>query len=98
MKGTTYRAPDGVTWNVAVQVPGSSNALVVFGYPGDPHRNRYNWFLANGPDARNVTGHLQVRTVLNALDEPALARLFRRSMPIRPAGTGPRGSRPLTQD
>ena len=63
--------------------------MVVFRYPGSSHMDRYAWFLANGPEARNVTAHLPARTVMDALDDRALARLFRRSMPIRAAGWGP---------
>ena len=29
----TYTAPDGTTWGVTVQSPGSSNAMVVFRHP-----------------------------------------------------------------
>lgn len=86
----TFRDADGVNWNVAVQVPGASNAMVVFRFPGSSHLDRYAWFLANGPEARNVTARLPAKTVADALDDGTLARLFRRSMPIRPAGWGPR--------
>jgi hypothetical protein len=80
---------DGTSWDVAVQLPGASNAMVVFHYPGSSHLDRYAWFLSNGPEARNVTAHLPARAVTDALDEPTLKRLFRRSMPIRPTGSGP---------
>ena len=29
----TYTSPDGTTWGVSVQSPGSSNAMVVFRHP-----------------------------------------------------------------
>ena len=29
----TYTAPDGVTWKVIVQAPGSSNAMILFRHP-----------------------------------------------------------------
>ena len=84
-----FRSADGTSWNVAVQLPGASNAMVVFRYPGSSHLDRYAWFLANGPEARNVTARLPAGTVMDALDDATLGRLFRRSMPIRPAGWGP---------
>jgi hypothetical protein len=29
----TYTAPDGTTWKVMVQAPGSSNAMILFRHP-----------------------------------------------------------------
>jgi hypothetical protein len=86
----TFTSGDGTSWDVAVQLPGASNAMVVFRYPGSSHLDRYAWFLSHGPEARNVTARLPASTVMDALDDPTLRRLFRRSMPIRPAGWGPR--------
>ena len=89
-KKRIFQSADGTSWDVAVQLPGASNAMVVFRYPGSSHLDRYAWYLTNGPEARNVTARLPASTVMEALDEPTLKRLFRRSMPIRPAGWGPR--------
>ena len=79
----TFRAPDGGQWTVEVRAPGSSNAMVVFLH-ADPtsRQDRYAWYLSTGPEARNVTGRLSAATVLKALDEGALRRLFRKSMPV----------------
>ena len=88
MKKRTYRSADGTEWGVQVTLPGSSNAMVVFRHPdGDSsHRDRYNWFLSSGPEARNVTSRLSPEAVLGQLNDAELARLFHRSMAVsRPA-------------
>jgi hypothetical protein len=75
---------DGTTWRVDVRNPGASNALVVFQHP-DPRRtreSRYAHYLWRGPESQNVSGRIDPAAVLAALDDNALARLFRRSMPI----------------
>jgi hypothetical protein len=80
----TYRSPDGVTWTVAVELPGSSNAMVVFRHPGgnSSRMDRYNWYISHGPEARSVTSRLSRQKVLESLDAAAIAALFRRSMPV----------------
>ena len=79
-----FRSPDGIIWGVDVDLPGSSNAMVIFRHPnGNSARlDRYNWFISNGPEARSVTARLSPKKVLEGLSEIDLARLFRRSMPI----------------
>ena len=81
---TTFRSPDGVLWGVHVELPGSSNAMVVFRHPDgtSSRKDRYNWYLSNGPEARSVTSHLSKDKVMAALDETALSHLFRRSMRV----------------
>jgi hypothetical protein len=80
----TWRSPDGIDWVVDVDLPGSSNAMVVFRHPNgtSARLDRYNWYLSNGPEARSVTSHLSKSKVLDSLDDHALARLYRRSMRI----------------
>jgi len=80
----TWRSPDGIDWVVDVDLPGSSNAMVVFRHPNgaSARLDRYNWYLSNGPEARSVTSHLSKSKVLDSLDDQALARLYRRSMRI----------------
>ena len=80
----TYRSQDGVLWKVRVELPGSSNAMVVFRHPdgGSSRKDRYNWYLSDGPESRSVTARLDKDTVLAALSEPVLAQLFRRSMSV----------------
>jgi len=90
----TFTSPDGVLWKVVVQNPGSSNAMVVFRHPdGDSSRkDRYNWYISKGPEARSVTARLSPQKVLDSLDETSLSQLFRRSMrvsrpdPLKPVG------------
>ena len=80
----TYTSPDGVLWKVVVQNPGSSNAIVVFRHPdGESSRkDRYNWYISKGPEARSVTSRLSTQKVLDTLDDSTLAQLFRRSMRV----------------
>jgi len=80
----TWRSPDGTRWAVEVDIPGSSNALVIFRHPSgkSARLDRYNWYLSNGPEARSVTSRLSPIDVLLSLSDDALAQLFRRSMKI----------------
>jgi hypothetical protein len=80
----TFRSPDGTEWGVLVDLPGSSNAMVIFHHPdgASSRKNRYNWFLSQGPEARSVTSRLSKDKVLAGLDDTMLAALFRRSMPV----------------
>jgi hypothetical protein len=80
MKTKTFRAPDGAEWQVAVRVPGASNAMVVF--QGAPGRDRYAWHLNAGPEARDVTARLDPKKVLASLGDAELGLLFRRSMAV----------------
>lgn len=80
----SWRSPDGIDWLVDVDLPGSSNAMVIFRHPdgASARLDRYNWFISNGPEARSVTSHLSKSKVLESLDDLAIARLYRRSMRI----------------
>jgi hypothetical protein len=82
MKSLT--SPDGTTWGVSIQSPGSSNAVIMFRHPnGNSSRlDRYNWVITNGPEARSVTARLQPDKVLDGLSDAAILRLFQRSMPV----------------
>jgi hypothetical protein len=84
MKNVMYRSPDGTEWNVQVQLPGSSNAMVLFRHPdgASSHRDRYNWHISTGPEARSVTTRLSPETVLAQLDQAKLAKLFSRSIAV----------------
>lgn len=75
-----FQSPDGTLWAVEVSMPGSSNAMVVFKHPDGrtARRDRYNWFLSQTPEARNVTARLDPKTVLDSITGPQLALLFRR--------------------
>ena len=90
----SFTAPDGTTWGVDIQSPGSSNAMIIFRHPdGRTSRlDRYNWFLSSGPESRSVTARLQPAKVLDQLDAAAITRLFQRSMSVsRPDPIGARG-------
>jgi len=80
----SFRAPDGTNWGVEVQVPGASNAMVVFHHPaGKTSRlDRYAWEIWTGPESRNVTSRVSREKVMQSLTDDKLQLLFRRSMPI----------------
>jgi hypothetical protein len=79
-----YTAPDGTTWGVTVQSPGSSNAMILFRHPdGRSSRlDRYNWIISRGPESRSVTSRLSPDKVLEQLDAGSIMRLFQRSMSV----------------
>jgi hypothetical protein len=80
----TFTSTDGTEWKVSVMLPGSSNAMVVFRHPdGESSRkDRYNWFISTGPEARSVTSRLSPERVMEQLDDAIILRLFRRSMSV----------------
>lgn len=79
-----FRAPDGTLWTVQVRTPSASHAMIVFEHPSDATSriNRYAWYQYGGPEARDVSGRLGPRQVMDALTADDIARLFRVSMPI----------------
>jgi len=79
-----FRGPDGTNWGVEVQVPGASNAMIVFHHPdGRTARlDRYAWDIWNGPESRSVTSRVSVDKIMQTLTDEKLALLFRRSMPV----------------
>lgn len=80
----TWRSPDGIAWAIDVDLPGSSNAMVIFRHPSgtSARLDRYNWFISTGPEARSVTSRLSRAKVLEGLSDDQLAKLYRRSMRI----------------
>ncbi len=80
----TFRAPDGVVWGAEIDLPGSSNAMIIFRHPDgrSARQDRYNWVISSGPEARSVTSRLDPTRVLESLDDKHIAALFRRSMRI----------------
>ena len=79
-----WQSPEGINWVIDVDLPGSSNAMVIFRHPGQANGrlDRYNWFISNGPEARSVTSRLSRQKVLDQLTDVELAKLYRRSMNI----------------
>jgi hypothetical protein len=73
-----------VEWGVDVDLPGSSNAMVIFRHPNgrSARLDRYNWFISNGPESRSVTSRLSPAKVLESLSDEDIARLYRRSMAV----------------
>jgi hypothetical protein len=84
MEMRVWQSPDGINWVIDIDLPGSSNAMVIFRHPG--HKNgrldKYNWFISNGPEARSVTSRLTKAKVLEALTDVDLAKLYKRAMNI----------------
>jgi hypothetical protein len=85
----TFRAPDGVVWGVEIDLPGSSNAMIIFRHPDgkSARKDRYNWVISTGPEARSVTSRLEPARVMEGLDDEEIAMLFRRSMSVTPPAT-----------
>ena len=85
----TFRAPDGTVWGVEVALPGSSNAMILFRHPDrrTSGKDRYNWVISTGPEARSVTSRLEPDRVMEGLDDQDVAALFRRSMRVSAPGT-----------
>ena len=79
-----FRAPDGTNWGVEVQVPGASNAMIVFHHPGGKTArfDRYAWEIWNGPESRSVTSRVAADKIMQSLTDDKLTLLFRRSMPV----------------
>ena len=80
----TYRSPDGTWWGVSVKSPSHSSAMVLFAHPDGTtsRRDRYAWFNASTAEASDPRARQNPVTVLTSLDDRALAKLFRRSMPV----------------
>ena len=83
-KTKAHTSPDGNTWKVSVESPGSSTAMILFRHPdGRSSRlDRYNWVISHGPESRSVTSRLLPDKVLEELDAGTITRLFQRSMPV----------------
>ena len=77
-----YRSPDGLTWKVLVQLPSHSGAMLVYQHPdGQSSRlDRYAWI--NSEKTTEPRERLASKSVLDALTDADLARLFRRSMMV----------------
>ena len=80
----TYRSTDGTVWKVKISNVGASNAIVLFQHPdGETTRkDRYNWYLSRGPEAKSVTGRLDPKKVTAALTGAEVETLFLRSMAV----------------
>jgi hypothetical protein len=80
----SFRSADGIEWSVGIELPGSSNAMVVFRHPDgrSARLDRYNWVISHGPEARSVTSRLSTQRVLDSLSDVDIEKLYRRSMPI----------------
>ncbi|HEX2778840.1 MAG TPA: hypothetical protein VHM30_05020 [Gemmatimonadaceae bacterium] len=92
----TFRSPDGTVWTVLVRNVGASNAMVVFSHPdgASAKRDRYNWYISKGPEAKSVTGRLDPKKVAESLTAADVELLFRRSMPVSRNDSLPNGARP----
>lgn len=79
-----WQSPEGINWVIDVDLPGSSNAMVIFRHPGESNGrlDKYNWFISNGPESRSVTSRLAKQKVLDSLTDADLSRLYKRAMKI----------------
>ena len=80
----TFRSSDGTEWQVKIENPSHSSAVVHFVHPAGRtgRRDRYAWHNATGPRVNDARSRLAPDTVLQALSERDMSRLFRRSMPV----------------
>ena len=79
----SFRSTDGTNWNVAVQLPSHSSAIVVFQHSDGLSRlDRYAIFNARGQQVNDPRGRLDGSSLLAALADRDIARLFERSAPI----------------
>ena len=69
----TYRSTDGTVWRVKISNVGASNAIVLFQHPdGETTRkDRYNWYISTGPEAKSVTSRLDTYRCTQATIPPA---------------------------
>jgi hypothetical protein len=79
-----WQSPEGINWVIDVDLPGSSNAMVIFRHPGGANGrlDKYNWFISNGPESRSVTSRLTKQKVLDSLTDTDIRKLYRRAMNI----------------
>ena len=77
-----FQSPDGVTWKVLVQLPSHSGAMLIYQHPdGQSSKlDRYAWI--NSETTTDPRERLAAKSVLDALTDADLARLFRRSMMV----------------
>jgi hypothetical protein len=77
-----YRTPDGLTWKVVVQLPSHSGGMLVYKHPdGQSSKlDRYAWI--NSQQTTDPRERLTAKSLLDALTDNDLARLFRRSMMV----------------
>lgn len=83
---TTFRSPDGSSWDVALSHPSHSSAIVTFRSPGGARFDRYA--VLNVRAAKDPREQLDEASLARGLDDRELSRLFRRSVPVssdRPA-------------
>jgi hypothetical protein len=86
----SFQAADGTNWGVQVQLPGGSNAIVVFHHPDGrtARKDRYVTLNWHGPEANQVTKNVDPAKMLATLDDKTVRDLFTRSVLIgggRPA-------------
>lgn len=77
-----FQSPDGIQWNVVIQSPTHSNAMLLFKHPdGETSRlDRYAWI--NSAKVTDPRERLTSQGVMDTLSDAEIARLFRRSMMV----------------
>jgi hypothetical protein len=77
-----YQSPDGIRWNVVIQAPTHSSAMLLFKHPdGETSRlDRYAWI--NSVKVTDPRERLTAQSVMESLTDADIARLFRRSMMV----------------
>jgi hypothetical protein len=77
-----FQTPDGIRWNVVVQLPSHSSAMLVYQHPdGQSSKlDRYAWI--NSAQVTDPRERLSAKDVMERLTDADIARLFRRSMMV----------------
>jgi hypothetical protein len=77
-----YQSADGLTWRVLVQLPSHSSAMLVYQHPNGRSSalDRYAWI--NSRTTTDPRERLTAKSVMDALSDAEIARLFRRSMMV----------------
>lgn len=84
----SFHAADGSTWHVDVKLPSHSSALMTFQHAQGQAAagDRYAWINAPAAVTSDPRARLDARTLLESISDGELARLYRRSMPVRLPG------------
>lgn len=77
-----YQSPDGITWKVLVKLPSHSSGMLVYQHPDgrSSKLDRYAWI--NSAKTTDPRERLTAESLMEALSDDEVARLFRRSMMI----------------
>lgn len=81
----SFHAADGNTWNIDVKLPSHSSAMVVFQHADGQSAagDRYAWINAPVAVTSDPRERLKAGSLLDAMTEADIAKLYRRSMRVK---------------